>query len=169
MKKIVLLAFLITMACGGTQIEQTFNGIPISPYQYYVGVPDPSTELQVGFYAAGWYDKKINDEDTIPYPIYFPLNEETKLPKYTKFVVVHMWIRNPRAIGYNIKRRIESSSRDGVEVEFKSSYSGNRVNTQVNVLGPPVEPGKDIKMRIVVCDEKGIPLISIGDVLYRVD
>ena len=163
----ILLIFL-AVSCA-PRMTVLVDGFPVSDSEEYLRVPDPEVDIRVQYYAAGWIMKDLGGEELEPYPIYFKINEKELLPTDIKAVTLNIWIKNPRNIEYKVQSWVEES-KPFEERTRKIENVGNltsKLNNYVAIHGP-VDPGSTVRLRAMLYDNKGFPLVSIGDVYYKV-
>jgi len=167
-RKMYVLLIFVAVSCA-PNMTVLVDGYPMSNEQEYLRVPDPEVDIRVQYYAAGWIMKDLGGEELEPYPIYFKVNEKMYLPENVKGVTLNAWIKNPKNIEYKVQSWLDVSKPFKGRTRKVEYVSGptSKLNNYVTIYGP-VDPGSTVKLRAILYDNQGLPLVAIGDAYYKV-
>lgn len=167
-RKIYILFIFLTVSCAPT-MTVLVDGYPMSQEQEYLRVPDPEVDIRVQYYVAGWIKKDLGGEELEPYPIYFKINERETLPDNVEAVTLNAWIKNPKNFEYTVKSWVDVTKPHTKRVSKIVPVCGltRKLNNFITVHGP-VDPGSTVRLRALLYDNQGLPLVAIGDAYYKV-
>lgn len=163
-----ILIIFVAVSCA-PKMTVLVDGYPMSQEQEYLRVPDPEVGIRIQYYVAGWIKKDLGGEELEPYPIYFRINEKEYLPDNVEAVTLNAWIKNPKNIEYKINSWVDVSKPHTRRVSKIEPVCGltSKLNNFITIHGP-VDPGSTIRLRAVLYDNQGLPLVAIGDAYYKV-
>ena len=167
-RKIYILFIFVAVSCAPT-MTVLVDGYPMSNEQEYLRVPDPEVDIRVQYYAAGWIMKDLGGEEPEPYPIYFKINEKEILPENVTGVTLNAWIKNPKNIKYKVQSWLDVYRPFKERIRKVEYVSGptSKLNNYIAIRGP-VDPGSTVRLRAILYDEHGLPLVAIGDAYYKI-
>jgi len=167
-RKIYILFIFLAVSCAPT-MTVLVDGYPMSQEQEYLRVPDPEVDIRVQYYVAGWIKKDLGGEELEPYPIYFKINERETLPDNVEAVTLNAWIKNPKNFEYTVKSWVDVTKPHTKRVSKIVPVCGltRKLNNFITVHGP-VDPGSTVRLRALLYDNQGLPLVAIGDAYYKV-
>jgi hypothetical protein len=166
----VIIILLLLVGCAAPKLyitDQTGRSVPSPSYVLYSSSSHP---LQVTFYWSSTKIKKDLDNSTHKIPTFFNFTKpQTFDVGEVDSLLLIMEVHNPKELKYQLWEVYTASDRKGNKLLRDQMIAESNFRYRRHVVNLPYNVNlKRVSYGVQVIDNSGIPVMNIGDVVYRI-